>query len=236
MNIWTEDEIESLRKWREEGFTWCEIASRLNRTPGSVKAKGRKLGCCGEPPKQWEERFDKIALEMAGHHTANEIARKLGVSKDTVQKHLSKLGSYPKWRVIRGKRVQYKFWTEDETWEMIRLMETRTIEQTAKILGRSVASVADRYESLPAKFRHKKITVSRLSEMLEVSHEVIADRRDRLGFKFRKRDRKGKLLSTKGASPFEIVKICESILADPGNLQISAKRVRDLISHYRPLL
>ena len=76
---WTEEEDNKLIKLREEGFTYREIAIRLQRTEGAVRTRAQQVLDKNQIRKRWSEEEKALAIELRStSHSVKHIAYRLG--------------------------------------------------------------------------------------------------------------------------------------------------------------
>ena len=123
---------------------------------------------------QWtDEERDIVRREYAGtHKSRREIAAKLGVTEFAVAGQISKMGI----ALVTDRRL----WTEEEEERLRELLETRTVNQAAKILKRSVNSVTVKAKRIRCSRRDRFgwYTKREICAMLGVDHRWVQRRID----------------------------------------------------------
>lgn len=235
---WTEEEVRILRKMAPN-HTLEEVTERIGRTRNAVYLHALGLGlkfAPAENPRAWSEEDLQRLRDLLETHTKEEIAEEMGISIDRVAGKIAYEGLTPKWRNVFGKKCRFRYWTDAEVFELLKLAENYRVDQIAEKLNRSRSSVLQKMDRMGLRLRGRKTTVRTLANELGVSVNLIQRRRDDLGLKFRKVNPKTGKLNSRGATPREVVKICDDILENPKCLRIPARRVREVRARYEELI
>lgn len=194
--------------------------------------KSAENGVC-EKRRLWTAEELQYLLDASETMTQRQVAEKLGRSIRAVISACSKHNI--KYRIrdyVDGSRRV--FWTQAEITALMGYAETLTIQRAASRLGRSHASVKKKIDELGISFKHQRLQLRDVAEILRVSSRVVSRRREKLGLSFRKVESPTRS-DTRGAKGSDIVAIAKDLLADPpmrGMERTSAKHLRQVIADY----
>jgi hypothetical protein len=151
--LWSADEIEILKKlYPKENFQ--RVAEILGRRPDSVSAKACQIGLRErKPPNLWTPKEKTLVKKLWPNHTASEIAKQLGRSVATVRDKASKLGAK---KYDKKHPKKYHAWSKKELKLLKNLYPSRTAQEIADQIGRSVLAVRQRIFKLGLKKRKSK--------------------------------------------------------------------------------
>lgn len=88
---WTDEEKKILRRMRQNGKAYEEIARVLNRSTDSVKAFAERHGMGAKVPR-WTQREDDILRQWFGRETFKKTGERLGKSEFAIYKRAKRLG------------------------------------------------------------------------------------------------------------------------------------------------
>lgn len=131
---WTQAEIEAAMSLYRNGYTADEIAERIHRSVGPVKAKLRENGMAWAGPKAWSGKDFEFLYRNWEAMTDKEIAAALGKTPKSVEHYRADLGldKRESARKLAARRRTYikKYW------------KRKTDEELAAKLGLSPGTVA----------------------------------------------------------------------------------------------
>lgn len=198
----------------------------------------------GSSPKLVENGVSKRRLwtaqelaylkEASEFMSQQEVAKRLGRSLRSVISACSK--HRIKYRIRNYKDGSTRvFWTQSEVTALMGYAETLTIQHAAARLGRSYASVKKKIDELQISFKHQRLQVKDVAEILGVSSRVVIRRRQKLGLNFRKIKSERQRSDTRGATGSDIVAIARDLLENPamrGMDGTSARHLKQVIEDY----
>ena len=141
MRPWTEQDIEYLR--RHYGImSRKQLAEALGRTVNTVQDRACKLGLTRQhtPSKRWSKKEEEFLRQQVGRMTKEELARKLGRSYNSVAGKIQMMGLSGS-RSAGGRGGKGKVWSGEEEDLLRQKYATESIEELARLLGRSVNSI-----------------------------------------------------------------------------------------------
>lgn len=183
----------------------------------------------------WTEKEIAYLKSGVGILTPEQMAEHLDRSVYSVKSFCCKKG------IKHGKRVYADgvvrvYWTQAEITALMGYAETLTIEHAAARLGRSYASVQNKADELKISFKHQRLRLQDVADILRVSITVVKRRRKKLGLNFRHiKGNSRKRSDTRGATGKDIVAIAKDLLENPsfrGLDRTSAKHLRQVIEEY----
>ncbi len=128
---WSKDELMQLKDMITIGYTYQEIADRLNRTFHQVQRRAQQENFSYNAPQFWKGSEFKYIREHWEHQSDTEMAKALGRSRKSVVKQRLALGFI---------RRQVKDYTPEDI-EYIKNNLDKTDDELGKRLGRSKASI-----------------------------------------------------------------------------------------------
>jgi hypothetical protein len=131
---WSVADERRLRRLKREGLDLGDMARALRRTKADVADRMRRLGILAEK-RGWTPEEDAMLRSSIGRIDRDEIARRLGRSRNAVNARLSFLGITP---------PRSRPWTSRDIADLRRLHRTLPIREIAARLDRSVDAVSDR--------------------------------------------------------------------------------------------
>ena len=182
---------------------------------------------------KWSEEEVNFLRANAGTMTSHEIGKHLNRSHSGVSRHASKLdiqilhrycgsslGANPGVKLVR-------VWTKSDVNNLYSFSSYMRVEDIAKRLDRSMASINFKMRSLKIRYFQGKYTMCELARMFGMSNQGIGYRRDKLGLTFRTRKQ------PRGPTNHEIVMIARDILDNPGQRShMSSKTIKDIIKEF----
>ena len=188
MRVFTEEELQYiLENWGRVSIHEMRTVLKCSQQVITRVAEEYQL----ELPKNrfWTEEEVLLLKEMAPHYTIEEIAKRMGKSKNAISLKAAKLGIVLSWSRCE--------WTKEEEDELRRLWGTTSIERIAEKLKRSVYSIKIRANRLhlgpmfgnDARF----LTIPMISDMLGVTYDRITTTWLSLGLKVEKRSLTNKM-------------------------------------------
>lgn len=126
-NLWTDQEVQTLRQMADEGYSRKQIAEALGRTTGAISKRCNQLGIYTKGTKGTIGEKEKEDILAADNKGLCRLAKKYDVSAMTIYAHNKKLGGCKK-----------KIAHEDEVRELAGKLNAAEI---AKKLGISVSAV-----------------------------------------------------------------------------------------------
>lgn len=227
---WSRHEVEYLQGHLD--LTLNEIAEHLGRSKSSVQMKMRNLGVdCRRQYRRhrWTKDQDARLESLLDSMTVEETAKELGLSYTQVKNRMRTLSLKSKHRMSKfGTKISARSWDREESMAVLTSIETKSAKEIAKSLGRSPRSIYQHLSRNDIQARQGKVTVRGLAQELGVADSTIRNYRDRLGLRFRKK-------SARGASPRDIVLICEAMLSEGNSLNVPAKKIREVRDSYLQL-
>ena len=181
----------------------------------------------------WSEEDLKILKESAATMTQAEVAEKLGRTLRSVIHACHRHGIKYRLRKYKDGSLR-RYWTRAEITALQGYAETLTMRRAAARLGRSYSSIKKKADELGISFKHQRLQLTDVAEILRVSPRVVYRRREKLGLTFRKNVSQTRS-ETRGAKGSDIVAIARNLLADPpmrGMENTSAKHLRSVIEEY----
>lgn len=157
---WTEEETKQLIELQKQEKTLTEVAAIMGFGTERVKHKCKVLGIRLRPAREWvKSDIQRLKRLAAKNLTAAEIGKILGRTSGSVDKMARNHGIY----VICDSESSEpsvnsgKPWTTGDDKKLkTTLYETCSVEETAKVLGRSVSSVRVRMVALNLYLREAK--------------------------------------------------------------------------------
>jgi hypothetical protein len=142
---WSASEDAAVRDGYDNGLSCREIARELpGRTRAAVAARARKLGLATHA-RRWTALDDERLRRLAGRHSIDELARRLGRTPDALRQRASKLGIVLIENGIpRNGRAP---WTAAED-DLLRLHPGLNPAILARLLGRTDRAVTIRLSKL----------------------------------------------------------------------------------------
>jgi hypothetical protein len=131
---WTAADDRRLRRLKREAAPPGEMARALRRTKNDVVERMRELGLARTMPG-WTEAEDDALRSMIGSVDRDEIAARLGRTRNAVNARVVTLGIAP---------PRSRPWTARESATLCRLYGTMPVAEVAKRLDRSVDAVSSR--------------------------------------------------------------------------------------------
>ena len=148
---WTEDEIRQLLELKKSN-TSVQVGELLGRSGRSISWKLSYIKK-GKIQVRWDRHWSKddreTLLRMWPDHTKQEVAIALGRHVGLVAAYARYMGLRESqqqrlakgWQRMERTGVAYCSWTRDQADELLRLLETCTLEEVASATGRSIAAI-----------------------------------------------------------------------------------------------
>lgn len=213
------------------GQSGVENTEKIKEKSGRFH-KSAESGVC-EKRRLWTDQELQYLRDASNYMTQRQVAEKLNRSLRAVISACSRHDI--KYRIrdyVDGSRRL--FWTQSEVTALLGYAETLTIQRAAARLGRSYSSVKKKIDELGISFKHQRLQLNDVADILRVSSRVVSRRREKLGLSFRK-IKSPTRSDTRGAKGSDIVAIAKDLLEDPpmrGMERTSAKHLRQVIEEY----
>lgn len=142
-NLWTEDQIEELKRLSATTLSNTAIARQLGKAEVTVKRKRKELGI--RKPRLWsEEEITRLREFVNRGLSVRRIAAELGKTEYPVQTMCRRLGL-----TLPTRNVQPRPWSEEDDAHLTRLRaEGKTQAQIAVALDRTAAAIKHRLREL----------------------------------------------------------------------------------------
>lgn len=178
----------------------------------------------------WTESEIESLRSLSKEKTLKEAAKELGRTMSAVvncaQKHDISFRKKKKKPIYARRR-----WTQSEITMLMGYAEDKTIEQASHLLKRSKASVKGKIDELKISFKHNRLQVKDVAEILGVSSDTVRRRRAKLGLTFRT------YKDSRGPTGDEIVALANDILQNPSMIRelenTSVRKLKMVIEEYR---
>ena len=149
---WSDSEVKLLKK-RHPNATLQSIADKLGRSLDVVGNKALKLGLRKETHVPWTIQEETLLKKLYADNSTKDVAKQVGRSVAVVRDKASKLGAK---KYYKKHPKKYHAWSKKELKLLKKLYPSRTAQEIADRLGRSVLAVRLRIVKLGLKKRKYK--------------------------------------------------------------------------------
>lgn len=164
---WEQEEVELLKMWVKEGWTYKDIANELDRTENTVKNKASRLGITKKRIKHWDFKEEQILKDLFNKSfTVKQIAEKMDRSYNSVKHKIARLHESEKrnWNRLDILNLKVKFY------------QGKTDKDIAKFLNRGVASIEAKRKSLNLIHEQKLWTKQEENLLLSLFNSNFSDK------------------------------------------------------------